>query len=112
MSTCFTCKTRPAGNGLGGPSSAYCATCQPGDTPQPLRNAQCGCAACDETFATLTDFDAHQVRSAGVFTGECLDPVALGLELAGHVWGTPEGNANRAQAVNRLPRRSPADLAA
>jgi hypothetical protein len=112
MSTCFTCRTRPAGNDYGGPHTAFCATCQPRNPHPPLRGAQCRCAACSETFATLTDFDAHQVRRDGVFTGECLDPAALGLELAGHVWGTPEGNARRVHLATRLPRRPPANLAA
>jgi len=112
---CFTCKTKPAGNDYAGPHSAYCAACQPGDTrPQP-RGSQCHCAACGATLATLTDFERHQERTEGVFSGRCLDPASLGLELAARAWGTPEGNANRARLADRMRRdRSPlpANLAA
>lgn len=99
--TCRTCRTRPTGNDHAGPHSAYCPTCQPRDSrPQP-RGSQCACGACGRIFATLTDFDGHQERwprghdLEGVFTGQCLAPAALGLELAGGAWGTPEGNAKR-----------------
>jgi hypothetical protein len=96
-SLCYICKAvPPAGN------SAYCAPCQPAGTRQPPRGGQCGCASCGRLLATLTDFDRHQERSDGVFTGRCLDPAAVGLELAGVVWGTPEGNANRAQLANQM----------
>jgi len=92
LTACFTChEQNPAGN------SAYCAGCQPVDTRQQPRGSQCGCAACGLIVATLTDFDRHQERAEGVFTGRCHDPVTLGLELVGGVWGTPEGNANRAR---------------
>lgn len=105
---CFTCKVRPAGNDYAGPHSAYCAACQPRDARPGLRGAQCGCAACGRVFATLTDFDRHQERHplghqlAGVFTGRCLDPVSVGLANAGGVWGTAEGNANRARKAGQL----------
>jgi hypothetical protein len=107
---CYGCKTLPAGNDYGGPNSAYCPECQPRDTrPQP-RGSQCGCAACGRIFATLTDFDRHQRWGGG---GEqdysaplrCLDPASLGLELAGGVWGTPEGNARRRQDAARMAAR-------
>jgi hypothetical protein len=103
VTRCFACKTGPAGNDYAGPNSAYCAGCQPVDTRQQPRGSQCGCAACGRLLATLTDFDRHQEhyprghRLEGVFTGRCHDPVTLGLELVGGVWGTPEGNANRAR---------------
>ena len=105
---CFTCRAEPAGNDYAGPNSAYCPECQPRDTrPQP-RGSQCWCAACGRMLATLTDFDRHHERHPrghpleGVFTGRCFDPATLGLELAGGVWGTPEGNANRARKARRL----------
>jgi hypothetical protein len=101
---CFTCSAVPAGNDHAGPYSAYCAGCQPKDTrPQP-RGSQCYCSACGRLLATLTDFDRSQEHSDGVFTGRCLDPALLGLELAAGAWGTPEGNANRARLADRLPR--------
>lgn len=100
---CFKCKERPAGNEYGGSYSAYCGECQhrAGAGPQP-RGKQCGCAACGLLFWTLADFDRHQVRVGGVFTGECLAPASLGLELAKGAWGTPEGNVKRAETAARL----------
>ena len=110
---CFTCSAVPAGNDHAGPYSAYCAGCQPKDTrPQP-RGSQCYCSACGRLLATLTDFDRHQERHPrghpleGVFTGRCFDPATLGLELAGCVWGTPEGNAKRRQDSARMAARKP-----
>lgn len=104
QSLCFTCMTLPAGNDDAGPYSAYCPECQPRDSGPRPRGGHCCCAACGRVFATLTDFDRHQERIEGVFSGRCSGPVTLGLELAGGVWGTPEGNANRAQRAGRLPR--------
>jgi len=107
---CYTCKTMSAGNDYGGPNSAYCAECQPRDTRQQPRGSQCACTACGRILATLTDFDRHQEHwprghpLEGVFTGRCLDPVSLGLELAGGVWGTLEGNARRQQDSARMAR--------
>lgn len=101
---CFTCKSRPAGNEYGGPFSAYCAECQPRTARPRLRGAQCGCPSCGHAFATLTDFDAHQVRHDGVFTGTCRSPASIGLAEVSDVWGTPEGNAHRVRLAARLPR--------
>lgn len=104
---CFTCGSAPAGNGRAGPNSAYCAACQPRDRRPAIRTSQAGCGACGRVFATVTDFD----RGRG--PDGCLDPVALGLELAGHVWGTREGNAVRATKAARLrPRGLPQELGA
>lgn len=96
-SLCHTCRTAPAGNGHGGPHSAYCAGCQPvrtGPRPTPTQHQ---CAPCGAIFATLTDFDAHQ-------PGTCQPPAMIGLTLRGHVWGTPEGNADRDRRAARMPR--------
>ena len=102
MKNCYICKVRPAAE-----TSAYCSSCQPKDTrPQP-HGSQCYCAACGRMLATLTDFDRSQERSDGVFTGRCLDPAPLGLELAAGAWGTPEGNANRARLTDLMRRRAP-----
>jgi hypothetical protein len=99
---CFTCKARPAeGN------SAYCSSCQPRDATAQPHGSQCYCSACGRLLATLTDFDRSQERSDGVFTGRCLDPAPLGLELAAGAWGTPEGNANRARLADLMRRRAP-----
>jgi hypothetical protein len=94
--------------------SAFCQACQPYDTqPQP-RGGQCYCGACGILLASLADFDRHQERyprdhrSRGAFTGRCSDPAAIGLELRGSTWGTPEGNAKRAAAGVRL--HAPADV--
>jgi hypothetical protein len=112
MTMCFACRVRPAGNKRAGAASAYCASCQPVSIRRIPRGGQSACAACVCLFATLADFDAHQVRRGGVFTGECLDPSSVGLELSAGAWGTREGNANRVRITARLPRRSPANLAA
>jgi hypothetical protein len=111
---CFTCKTEPAGNPYGGPYSAYCEGCQPRDTRQQPNASQRACGACGAIFATLTDFDGHQVHYPrghlleGVFTGTCMHPLASGLEQVRGVWGTPDGNAHRASLAERLPGRSAA----
>ena len=111
---CFTCHAEPAGNDHAGPNSAYCAACAPRDATAQPHGSQCYCSACGAALATLTDFDRHQDRSDGVFTGRCLDPASLGLELAAGAWGTPEGNANRARLADLMRRRAPlpANLAA
>jgi hypothetical protein len=113
---CFTCKTLPAGNDYAGPYSAYCPECQPRDARAQPHGSQCYCAACGRMLATLTDFDRHQERHPrghpleGVFTGRCLDPADLGLELAGGIWGTPEGNVRRRQDAERMAARKPAGV--
>lgn len=66
------------------------------------------CAACGVMLATVTDFARHQITYPdghpleGVFTGRCHDPADIGLELAGGVWGTPEGNAKRARLAENM----------
>lgn len=108
---CYTCKVNPAGNEYAGPYSAYCESCQPRDSRRsPTGNSQCGCGNCGELFATLTDFDNHQVHLAGgsdsVFTGECRRPDDIGLIMsASGVWGTPEGTAARAAFAARARNR-------
>jgi hypothetical protein len=110
---CFACKTRPAGNDLGGPNSAYCADCQPIRPGRLLRPTEYECAPCSRIFATRTDFEAHQETYPrghlleGVFTGRCFDPVSLGLELAGDVWGTSAGNAYRGEFAARMASARP-----
>lgn len=56
--SCFTCHTRPAGNDLAGPFSAYCATCQPWDGDAP-RGAEAWCEYCGTRFTGNSAFDHH-----------------------------------------------------
>ena len=94
---CFTCRKNPAGNTVGGPHSAFCADCQPVPARRAVNRRQAECGRCRRVFATVTDFDRHR-------PGTCLDPLNIGLELDGDVWGTPRGNANRAAVAARLAR--------
>jgi hypothetical protein len=101
---CFSCRYRAA---VG--YSAYCGSCQPKSVAQ-IHGSQCGCGACGNVFATLTDFEDHQIRG-GPLLALCVEPVAMGLEIRDRVWGTPEGNANRdrkarALTASRALRRS------
>lgn len=111
-SLCFTCRELPAEG-----ASAYCPSCQPRDTRPQLRGDQHGCAACGRVLATLHDFDAHQEHyphghiEEGVFTGRCLDPVSLGLEMKNWAWGTKSGNAHRGKLADRMRSHSQASPA-
>lgn len=97
MVNCFTCNSREA-EGF----SAYCRYCQPRGSGVSLKGNQSCCGTCLRVFSTLGDFDRHQEREGGVFTGRCFDPGSVGLELSGCCWGTPEGNANRRVKAGRL----------
>lgn len=64
-----------------------------------------GCAACGQTFGTLTMFDAHQDvdynRRPAV---ACSHPEALGLVRdTWGTWQTPEGLKSRTRRAERLP---------
>lgn len=81
---------RPTGQkrGLEMSTSTYTGYANPGAV-------SCHCSGCDETFTSLTAFDAHRVnRRQG--DAECANPTAVGLILrqrvGGTVWGFPGDN--------------------
>jgi hypothetical protein len=78
---------------------AECPPILPGSTA-------CHCAACHQTYGTLTLFDAHQDRSAGWGTTACRLAVDLGL-VQDHkgTWQTPEGLIFRARKRESLAER-------
>jgi hypothetical protein len=103
---CYTCGVNLAGNAVGGPSSAFCSSCQPRDQ-RPVIGSAWMCAVCGVNFGTLRGFDAHQaVDYSAPRAVTCLDPAALGLIRDDRgVFQTPAGLARRERSRGLVPGR-------
>lgn len=97
---CFTCRSRPAGNKIGGPNSAYCGGCQPRPVHtglKPRGTQACQCPLCFEVFSGESTFVWHRIDQASrpsrpgeYFLGECRDPAIKGMVLSDTgIWGSP-----------------------